>query len=828
MGNMTIGRRLALGFALVFVLVIAQCAFVVVEIASINGRMELVVSDRMVKTRQSHAMVEQINLAARCIRNVLLARNPQEAAKEAARMDGAGATMSGLLDSLDDGAVGKEGLALIARIKAARQEYMEGRKVLLEDVAQGRKDAATDQLFGSFRERQAKYMKAVDSLIAYQDSLAKSDGLAAAHSAKKLVYVLIALTLVLVLACVLVARGLARSIKQPLDLCVAQLDRISRGEVPSPIEQPFWGELEDIRSSLNNCVVGLQGLVEAEKVMQRMAVNDYSIRVEGAYQGIFAKVGEATNTAQIRMIRAVEIMWKIAEGDFEKELDSLRAVGKRSEQDALIPSYVQAMESIKALVDDAKTLGQQVAHEGHTKHRVDISKHKGAYGEVMVLLNETVNVLTTHLNVTSEFVGRLSRGEVPERRTKEVKGDFKILQSGLNQCIVAVSTLVEDANRLAQSASEGRLSVRADETRHQGEFRNIVKGVNDTLDAVIGPVNEAASVLEKVAARNLTVRMEGHYQGDLAKIKHALNTAVENLDKALGQVASSTQQVASATGQISSGSQSLAAGANEQASSLEEVSASLEEMSSTTRQNAENANRARVVSQDADQQAKEGSVAMERMSESIEKIKASSDQTAKIVKTIDEIAMQTNLLALNAAVEAARAGEAGRGFAVVAEEVRNLAQRSAQAAKNTADMIADSVKNADEGVKISHDVARSFERITTSVRAVNELIAEIATASKEQSLGIVQVNDAVSQMDKVTQQNAANAEESASAAEELSSQTAELKAMVDQFSIQASAPPRRMASAAIENIASIPMARTRGLLAAHGSIPMDDESLTQF
>ena len=167
MGNMTIGRRLALGFALVFVLVIAQCAFVVVEIASINGRMELVVSDRMVKTRQSHAMVEQINLAARCIRNVLLARNPQEAAKEAARMDGAGATMSGLLDSLDDGAVGKEGLALIARIKAARQEYMEGRKVLLEDVAQGRKDAATDQLFGSFRERQAKYMKAVDSLIAF-------------------------------------------------------------------------------------------------------------------------------------------------------------------------------------------------------------------------------------------------------------------------------------------------------------------------------------------------------------------------------------------------------------------------------------------------------------------------------------------------------------------------------------------------------------------------------------------------------------------------------------------------------------------------------------
>ena len=172
---------------------------------------------------------------------------------------------------------------------------------------------------------------------------------------------------------------------------------------------------------------------------------------------------------------------------------------------------------------------------------------------------------------------------------------------------------------------------------------------------------------------------------------------------------------------------------------------------------------------------------MERMNASIAKIKESSDRTAKIVKTIDEIAMQTNLLALNAAVEAARAGEAGRGFAVVAEEVRSLASRSAQAAKTTSDLISEAVRNSEDGVVISREATTSFARIAEGARKVNELIAEIATAAQEQALGIRQVGDAVGQMDKVTQQNAANAEQSASAAEELSSQASELRAMVSRF-----------------------------------------------
>lgn len=253
-----------------------------------------------------------------------------------------------------------------------------------------------------------------------------------------------------------------------------------------------------------------------------------------------------------------------------------------------------------------------------------------------------------------------------------------------------------------------------------------------------------------------------------------LNRVARSLDEG-------SNQVAGAAAQVSASSQALAEGASEQAASLEETSSSLEEMASMAKRNSENAQKATDLAKQARESADKGVGNMQSMSTAMEQIKVSSDDIAKIIKTIDEIAFQTNILALNAAVEAARAGEAGMGFAVVADEVRNLAQRSAQAAKETASKIEGAIAKTTQGVELSDKVVQGLNDIAAKVRQVDELVAEVAGASREQTQGITQVNAAVSQMDKVTQSNAASAEESASAAEQLNAQAESMKESVNNL-----------------------------------------------
>jgi methyl-accepting chemotaxis protein len=243
-----------------------------------------------------------------------------------------------------------------------------------------------------------------------------------------------------------------------------------------------------------------------------------------------------------------------------------------------------------------------------------------------------------------------------------------------------------------------------------------------------------------------------------------------------------SDQVRTTSDQLSDGSQSIAQGASEQAAALEKTGATLEELSATTRNNSGHAQTANELAGQTRQAAENGASSMERMNRAMSEMQAASNNIARIIKTIDEVALQTNLLALNAAVEAARAGEAGMGFAVVADEVRNLAKRSAVAAKETAEIIEDSIHKNKNGVQVSAEVSRNFQEITEKVRKVDELIAQIAAASREQDQGIGHLNTAVREMGAVTQTNAANAEESASVAVELNSHAETLRRVITELS----------------------------------------------
>jgi len=371
--------------------------------------------------------------------------------------------------------------------------------------------------------------------------------------------------------------------------------------------------------------------------------------------------------------------------------------------------------------------------------------------EQLVAAQEQAHKLFTDVTVPllHETLAHLDEMKVAAER--DLEGMQKALSIYAEQTAPSLEAVQTNLHAAREKVKENILTQEAMLAEAQSTKRNV--GVVGVIGIVLG------AVLAVVIARGIVV----------------------SLTKTIEGMATGSDQVASASGQVSSASQSLAQGASEQAAAIEETTSSLEEMASRTKQNAGNAQQAASLMGEAKGLVDKGQEAMGRLSETIDDIKKASDETAKIVKTIDEIAFQTNLLALNAAVEAARAGEAGKGFAVVAEEVRNLAQRAGEAARDTAELIQGSVQNAGQGVNVAEETADALRAITESSQKVDSLVAEIAAASNEQAQGIEQVTTAVTQMDSVTQQNAANAEESASASEELSAQAEELNRMVQDL-----------------------------------------------
>ncbi|WP_430715382.1 methyl-accepting chemotaxis protein [Pseudomonas rhodesiae] len=337
---------------------------------------------------------------------------------------------------------------------------------------------------------------------------------------------------------------------------------------------------------------------------------------------------------------------------------------------------------------------------------------------------------------------------------------------------------------LSENAVVGRLDTRADSTRHQGDFRRIVAGINSTLDSIVAPLSEAMDVMVALSGGDLTRSVKGDYQGSLQDLKNAVNETVTKLSQIIGEVRSSADSLSSASEEISATAQSISQSASIQATSVEETSASMEQMSASISQNTENAKVTDGMAGKASKEACEGGQAVKDTVSAMKTI-------AEKIGIVDSIAYQTNLLALNAAIEAARAGEHGKGFAVVAAEVRKLAERSQVAAQEIGHV-------AKSSVALAERAGNLLDEIVPSITKTSDLVQEIAAASEEQSIGSEQINTAMSQMSQITQQNASASEELAATAEEMSSQAEQLQALMGFFTLQGraavSAVPRVAAS----------------------------------
>ncbi|MHC4886506.1 MAG: methyl-accepting chemotaxis protein [Planctomycetota bacterium] len=552
-------------------------------------------------------------------------------------------------------------------------------------------------------------------------------------------------------------------------------------------------------------------------------------------------------------IRALNV-----DGDDREALDRMEKAAKAYEKSflAMVEAYHE-IEQLKEELDESAEHANEVLEKIIHEHEEELHEAEAA-AQVDVQLVKTLTELVERLFECEVANLKLAHEEVeflvdkrPER-IPEMEKQLGLFYGTLN----AVEGIVKRMNITAAD--------RAGDLKRFAELRGGVEAYEKMLTKVIRDEYRVAAnlaeceadlvVIETVAAAlsHKYEELSNHAKEEAnsasiilmvvamvvgALLAFFLGRSISlPLNRAIDGIRTGSDQVTSASGQISASSQSLAEGSTEQAASLEETSSALEEMASMTRQNAENAGNANTMMSETGKQVAEGATAVKNMATAMGEISGSSDEISKIIKTIEEIAFQTNLLALNAAVEAARAGDAGKGFAVVADEVRNLAQRSAEAARNTAELIEGTVSRVKNGTEIVGDLETSFAAVEESSSKVAGLVAEITAASNEQAQGVDQVNTAVAQMDKVTQQNAANAEESASASEELNAQADQLNSIVNELAAMVSGTNRAKTGQGYSDPSPVrvappiqpkaPAAKQRQIPSGRNPdevIPMDDE-----
>ena len=589
---------------------------------------------------------------------------------------------------------------------------------------------------------------------------------------------------------------------------------IGQGIIPEHSTKVMRGDFLTIQQDLNNCVDGLQGLVEANQVLQLLAQNDLTIQVKGKYPGVFGEVAAATNLAQSRVQNATNICKRIAAGDLS-DLEALHKIGKRSENDEFIPAYIQMIETIDMVSKGTYRLVESMAN-GNLKDRARSEMVQGSWRTMVEGIGSIIDNLTKPLALSSQYLDKISQGIIPEVITEEWKGEYNRTRNSINDAINGLQGLVE-AERVLKTAAAGDLSDRIQGT-YQGVYDSTKVNVNslmDTLSQLL--LEDAGRVLREAAGGNLTQQISREYKGSFEEMKGSINFLVMSLADIIRQlqqnastlagaseelsgvstqmlagseqmvnqstsVAGATEQMSANIGNMAAAAEQMSANAGEVASSAEQLSqnmnavaAAVEEMSASIGHIAKNAGEAKSVSNEATSSSKSATQTMTKLGEAAKEI-------GKVTDVIKRIADQTNLLALNATIEAASAGEAGKGFAVVANEIKELAAQSARAADDIARRIEGVQENTGSAVKMVDEVSGIIQRIESSVNDISisveqqtKAAGEISSNVSQASLGSRNIATSITEVAKGANEVSRNSGEAAKGSHDVASNITEVR-----------------------------------------------------
>lgn len=545
----------------------------------------------------------------------------------------------------------------------------------------------------------------------------------------------------------------------------------------------------------------------------------------------------------------------VAKGDLNVSI----RMNTKDELGDLSNAVADMADVIKAILEDIKTLSFELS-KGNCSYLIDSSKYTGVFKEVTEAINSATKVLIEDTLYTIDRIQEFSKGDFSQE-IKRFPGEKEAIKIGLDSVKNSLQLVSGDITDLVRAASEGNLEFKLDTEKYsgqwketcnglnsfvynvvvpiketqnalnqfakgnfahritneyKGEFNEIKKTVNFTAETIGHYISEISETLTKMANKDFNVSIDNEYLGDFKEIQNSVNNIVANLNILVKDIISSAEQVNAGAKQISESSISLAEGATEQAEAVENLTNTVKLISEQAVTNAKNSEKANDLALHTKENAASGSEQMNNMLTAMEDINNSSNSISNIIKVIDDIAFQTNILALNAAVEAARAGEHGKGFAVVAEEVRSLAARSQEAAKETTELIQSSVDKVEEGSKIANSTAESLLSIVNQIEEISSLVNSCALSSKEQEKSIEEMTIGINQIKNVTQDNTATSEESAAASEELASQSEVFYTSVSDFKLK-------------ENMSNTSINNTKSSSISYGDIdlnPLSDAAIT--